>query len=253
MIFVQNCQGILPPLLGRSLLGTVMFGTYGTVRSHFIVEQNEEYIAGDGTGLPLHKTMAAGGAAGLSVAFLATPVDQLKIALQTQTQSACDPQSANGTPRPRYTSTLGCCQHLIQTHGLLKGFYCQLLPTICECLCLSVYFAAYETGKRHLSSSSYLPLSLVHVISGSISGVVMVCVSLPFDTVKTRLMYAHAHTNTSKHPPYNNPMECLRATVRSEGVAGLYRGLQPACLRAAFANGVSFVVFEGVLSCMQIK
>ena len=45
-------------------------------------------------------------------------------------------------------------------------------------------------------------------------------------------------------PEYDGLLDCLRQTVRAEGVRGLYRGIVPNMLKAVPAVAISYTVFE---------
>ena len=45
-------------------------------------------------------------------------------------------------------------------------------------------------------------------------------------------------------PEYSGLLDCLRQTVRGEGVRGLYAGLVPNMLKAVPAVAISYTVFE---------
>jgi solute carrier family 25 carnitine/acylcarnitine transporter 20/29 len=46
---------------------------------------------------------------------------------------------------------------------------------------------------------------------------------------------------------YRGWMDCMRQTVRVEGITGLYRGMLPCMLRAAPVNGAPFCLFHSFL------
>jgi solute carrier family 25 carnitine/acylcarnitine transporter 20/29 len=49
---------------------------------------------------------------------------------------------------------------------------------------------------------------------------------------------------------YSSSIECLRKTVQSDGVAGLYRGFGACMLRAAPVNAMTFVAYEVAMNAM---
>lgn len=47
-----------------------------------------------------------------------------------------------------------------------------------------------------------------------------------------------------EHHAYRNMFDALRRILRSEGWAGLYKGIVPSTVKAAPAGAVTFVVYE---------
>ena len=55
-------------------------------------------------------------------------------------------------------------------------------------------------------------------VAGVAGGVAVVLIGHPFDTVKTRLQ-------TSPRGVYSGTIDCLKKTVRDEGMRGFYSGI----------------------------
>lgn len=61
-------------------------------------------------------------------------------------------------------------------------------------------------------------------IASMISGF-LVCIGMnPFDVVSTRMYNQAVDPTTGRGLTYRNPIDCFRKTVKSEGIAGLYKG-----------------------------
>ena len=43
---------------------------------------------------------------------------------------------------------------------------------------------------------------------------------------------------------YRDTFHCMQSIVREQGVAGLYRGLLPSCVKLMPAAGISFMCYE---------
>ncbi|ORX78949.1 mitochondrial substrate carrier family protein [Basidiobolus meristosporus CBS 931.73] len=79
-----------------------------------------------------------------------------------------------------------------------------------------------------------VPDSAKDFIAGTFGGWAQVVAGHPFDTLKVRLQ-------TQGNPPkYNGGMDCLRITLKEEGLAGLYRGVTSPLAGIGFCNAVVF-------------
>ncbi len=100
-------------------------------------------------------------------------------------------------------------------------------------------------------------------IIGSTCGILGRLIDFPFDTIKTRLQTASldalqarlaarargaaggvAEASAPRFLPTESPLQCLRNTVRKEGLRGLYRGCVTPCMGAAVEDSISFSVYH---------
>ena len=70
---------------------------------------------------------------------------------------------------------------------------------------------------------------LRHFVGGYCSGIALVLAGHPFDTVKVRLQ-----THGGIGGRFGGPIDCVRQTVRHEGLSALYKGVTP----PLFATGI---------------
>lgn len=45
---------------------------------------------------------------------------------------------------------------------------------------------------------------------------------------------------------YKGTVDCIRCILRDQGVAGLYKGLVPSCIKLMPAAGISFMCYEAL-------
>lgn len=62
-------------------------------------------------------------------------------------------------------------------------------------------------------------MNIIDVTAGIIGGIVVVLTGHPFDTTKTRLQ-------TAPEGFYGGTVDCIRKTLKWEGVQGFYTGIQ---------------------------
>jgi solute carrier family 25 carnitine/acylcarnitine transporter 20/29 len=61
---------------------------------------------------------------------------------------------------------------------------------------------------------------LIDILAGTIAGINATLVGHPFDTIKVRLQ-----TQPRENPLYNGVMDCIRKTIKWEGIRGLFAGM----------------------------
>mmetsp|Transcript_22286 Transcript_22286/g.22459 ORF Transcript_22286/g.22459 Transcript_22286/m.22459 type:complete len:344 (+) Transcript_22286:238-1269(+) len=85
---------------------------------------------------------------------------------------------------------------------------------------------------------------LIDYVAGAAGGVTVVLIGHPFDTIKTRLQTA---------PPgfYGNTADCIRKTLRKEGVGGFFKGMSSPLAGQQFFRAASFVTFHHTLKQLQ--
>nr|XP_039268925.1 tricarboxylate transport protein, mitochondrial-like [Styela clava] len=95
-------------------------------------------------------------------------------------------------------------------------------------------FAALAAGKNQPKN----PVKAV--LAGGIAGGIEICITFPTEYVKTQLQLAEGMHS----PKYKGIMDCVRVTVKSHGVLGLYRGLSSLVYGSIPKAAVRFGVFE---------
>jgi len=130
---------------------------------------------------------------------------------------------------------------LFRTEGL-KGFFKGLqYPVISAGAINSIFFGVYGASLRHLcpdSAAGSASLTSVY-LAGLAGGTVQLAVACPVELVKTRLQTTAIGTA--------RPWDCVRHTVASQGLRGLYTGLGPHFWRDGHGFGVYMVLYEGLL------
>mmetsp|Transcript_4366 Transcript_4366/g.7549 ORF Transcript_4366/g.7549 Transcript_4366/m.7549 type:complete len:318 (+) Transcript_4366:78-1031(+) len=164
-----------------------------------------------------------------------TPMDQVKVLMQTQKVGA------GGVPQ--YSGTWDCTQHIYRREGL-RGLYKGTIATLARDVPgFMTYFVVYELAKDalmrwygidpRLGSISPVPI----LTAGGLGGVAAWAVIFPIDTIKSRFQKAPEGT-------YRGIWDVYQELVRREGYAALYRGVRPALFRAFPANAACFMGME---------
>ncbi|KAI9476528.1 MAG: mitochondrial carrier domain-containing protein [Benjaminiella poitrasii] len=98
-----------------------------------------------------------------------------------------------------------------------------------------------DISKEPTSFTSNLRLQLEDLAFGSVAGMVGKVIEYPFDTVKVRLQ-----TQSVTNPVFKGPLDCFKATIKNEGVMGLFRGISSPIIGAMLENAVLFVGYRQI-------
>mmetsp|Transcript_24792 Transcript_24792/g.49518 ORF Transcript_24792/g.49518 Transcript_24792/m.49518 type:complete len:334 (-) Transcript_24792:78-1079(-) len=198
--------------------------SYPTTRSSTVVEYRP----------PLEDkalTAVAGATAGVCAAFTVCPLDVVKTRLQGQERVQGQQLKYNGTTRTLLR---------IMSEEGIRGCYRGLCPTLLGMVpTWTTYFTSYNTIKTKLELWSrkktrvFTGQTALHMASACGAGIMTATVTNPFWVVKTRIQMSSTATCA-----YSGTLDAFAKIVRTEGVAGLYRGLGPSLL------GVSHITIQ---------
>ncbi|KAI9343832.1 mitochondrial carrier domain-containing protein [Pilaira anomala] len=91
------------------------------------------------------------------------------------------------------------------------------------------------------TKASNIRLQLEDLTFGSIGGMVGKVVEYPFDTIKVRLQ-----TQSVENPIFKGPMDCLKSTIKEEGIKGLFKGMSSPIVGAMLENAVLFFGYRQI-------
>eukprot|EP00743_Colponemidia_sp_Colp-15_P003056 GILK01003303.1.p1 GENE.GILK01003303.1~~GILK01003303.1.p1 ORF type:complete len:300 (-),score=38.34 GILK01003303.1:731-1630(-) len=84
----------------------------------------------------------------------------------------------------------------------------------------------------------------VRFVTGGLASMTAETVTIPVDVTKIRLQLQGSGDSPDKM--YNGMVDCMRKTVKNEGIGGLYKGLAPAVLRQAVYSSIRMGVYEPI-------
>ena len=140
-----------------------------------------------------------------------------------------------------YPNLVSATSSLMKDRGV-AGFYTGWWPGIAGKIpSYGLTWTLFEQIKRIRATMSNRPaMDVENSIMGCIASATTVCVMIPMDTVKTRLV------TQSKFPdlvPYDGINDCFRRILQEEGVGAFYRGLTPRLLSVVPMIGIQFGVY----------
>lgn len=136
--------------------------------------------------------------------------------------------------------------------GGIRGFYTGWWPGIAGKIpSYGLTWTLFEQIKRVRSSMSDRPAKdIENSIMGCMASATTVCIMIPMDTVKTRLV---TQLNYPDLVPYKGINDCFRTVLKEEGIGAFYRGLAPRLLSVVPMIGIQFGVYEFTKKFMLAK
>lgn len=212
-------KGGTPPLFGWAVMDSVMLGSLSNYRR----------LLADEEGLSYWQHSLAGLGAGLTVSFVATPIEHVKARLQVQ---------YDATSRV-YRGPIDAITQLVKSRTLYNG----LTATMVQRSWFSVFWLTYAITTKELETTSLSPSSKSFLAGGTAASVYWI-MAFPADVIKQRIM-----TDSLTSPKYPTWLSCARAVSR-EGVKGFYRGFIPCFLRSFPTNASAVLVFDTTMRFM---
>ncbi|XP_064633947.1 mitochondrial carnitine/acylcarnitine carrier protein-like isoform X2 [Lineus longissimus] len=173
----------------------------------------------------------AGMLAGVFTTAIMAPGERIKCLLQIQ----------HGSQKPKYSGPVDVVKQLHKEGGVRNIFKGTAATLLRDVPASGAYFASYEWLQNILtpegkSRSDLGPLRTL--LAGGLAGMANWVVAIAPDTLKSRLQTAPEGT----YP--NGIRDVFRHMMKTEGPAGLFKGLSPVMLRAFPANAACFLGYE---------
>ena len=201
--FTNLYRGIKPPMLGIGLEKSIVFGTYETskrfLKSTNINNTNIEY------GI-------SGAVSGFAASFVVTPIERMKILLQTNNKMIIN-----------------------KSHLNVKFLYRGLGSTFTrEMPGFTIYFSMYEKLKKYYSNLYQLN-SFHYFLFGGTSGLSAWLFIYPQDLLKSRIQASSDSLKISN---------IIQNIYKTDGIKGFFKGFNLALLRAVPLHAGTFTTVE---------
>jgi len=179
---------------------------------------------------------------GVSAAISKTavaPIERVKLLLQVQ---ASNPQIK---PEDRYTGIGNCFSRVTKEQGfasLWRGNFANVIryfPTQAHNFAFKDFIKSlFMNG---VTPQQKLRFFLSNVAAGSAAGAASLCFVYPLDFARTRL---GADVGKGKDRQFTSLSQCLRSIMKSDGIAGLYRGFLVSIQGIIVYRGAFFGLFD---------
>jgi solute carrier family 25 carnitine/acylcarnitine transporter 20/29 len=235
LIGIGACVRVHPPLPLRLLVLTrrrrqvsVQFGGFHYARRAFEARNAES------TGNPAlsySQYYAAGAFAGLANTALSSPIEHIRIRLQTQPHGAAR----------LYAGPIDCVRQLARQGHLYRGTAVTFLR---EAQAYGMWFTAFEFLMNRDAARNGIAREEISTLKvagyGGLAGEVLWLSSYPFDVVKSK-MQSDGFGAAMK---YSSMRDCFAKVYRAEGLGGFWKGIGPTLLRAMPVSAGTFATVE---------
>jgi solute carrier family 25 2-oxodicarboxylate transporter 21 len=170
--------------------------------------------------LPFGYQFVAGAIAGVSEILVFYPLDVVKTRMQLDTGKGM--------------GLMGTFKNIVATQGLSRLYKGLAPPLMLEAPKRAVKFAANDFwGKQFMSMAGTTQMTQsISILTGCSAGATESFVVVPFELVKIKLQ--------DKTSPFKGPMDVIKHVVKTEGVLGLYNGMEATFWRHVWWNGGYF-------------
>ncbi|KAG0233541.1 hypothetical protein BGW42_007376 [Actinomortierella wolfii] len=175
------------------------------------------------------QTGLAGIGAGITVSFVAAPVEHIKARLQVQYDAKTK----------LYSGPIDCAKQLIRNNGI-RGLWKGLVPTMWFRSWFFMWWSSYEIYGGLMRKYTNMSEPAINFWAGGLGANTFWLFSFPHDVIKNRIMTQP----DVKNPPFPNIRSVAKHIYRTEGLKGFYRGFVPCLLRAFPTNACALTSFE---------
>ncbi|KAF5337081.1 hypothetical protein D9611_003135 [Ephemerocybe angulata] len=247
-------KGATPPAVGWAAIDSVLLGSLHNYRLFLVRQGMTEPTPGSGIQrLTLFGHGIAGLMAGCTSAFIATPVELLKVKLQLQSQRS--------VAERRFKGPVHCATQIIRVQGI-QGLYSGFTGSLAFRVNFFWMFLSFEALMRGFTSLSGTRFEIstgsANFLSGGLAAFSYWIMAIPADNLKNRMM-AYPYPSPYPYPSENTTVSRLslyrtaRDIFRRDGYSGFFRGLGPCLLRAFPVNASAFFVYEGVMRLLDAE
>ncbi|KAK7192839.1 hypothetical protein DPSP01_012950 [Paraphaeosphaeria sporulosa] len=224
-------KGTLTPLIGIGACVSVQFGGFHYARRAFEARNLEKTGSGD---LSYSQYYAAGAFAGITNTVLSSPIEHIRIRLQTQPHGAAR----------LYNGPIDCIKKLTAHEGIRGVYRGTAVTFLREANAYGAWFAAFEfmmnkDAERNNIKRDEISTAKV-ALYGGLAGEALWLWSYPFDVIKSK-MQTDGFGETQK---YKSMRDCFAQTFKAEGLGGFWRGIGPTLLRAMPVSAGTFATVE---------
>lgn len=225
-------KGTLTPLIGIGACVSVQFGGFHYARRQFEARNKARGAKGE---LSYGQYYASGAFAGIANTVLSSPIEHIRIRLQTQ------PHGVNRL----YNGPIDCVKKLSAHQGVLGGLYRGTAVTfIREAQAYGMWFTTFEYLMNADAARNGIKREDIGTgkvaLYGGLAGEMLWLSSYPFDVIKSKMQ----SDGFGKDMKYSSMRDCFAKVWRAEGMGGFWKGIGPTLLRAMPVSAGTFVTVE---------
>ena len=229
-------------MIGQAFIKAIQFAvneiTFVWLENHSTIQSN------------IIKMTIAGTLAGLLSSFVVSPVELVKIRMQTQNKLNTNKKDGDAcASSPVYNNELDCARWVVKNEGW-KALFCHGLgiTIIREIPSFAFYFVAYGLLARS-AMADILGSHAAPLVFGAMAGWAMWIPTYPIDIVKTIVQVQTTEKGNKKEAL--NSRQITAKLYRAGGIWAFFDGLEPKLARAAVKHAVTFWVYEVLMGVLR--
>ncbi|XP_072913325.1 mitochondrial uncoupling protein 4 isoform X3 [Hemitrygon akajei] len=226
-------QGVTPAIYRHIVYSGVRMVAYEQLRDSLLKKNDDGYF-------PLWKAVLGGMISGAIGQFFASPTDLVKVQMQMEGRRRLE-----GKP-PRIHGVYHAFVKILSEGGI-RGLWAGWIPNVQRAALVSLGdLTTYDTVKYFLLRNTALKDgSLCHALSSICAGLVAATMGTPADVIKTRIMN-QTRDKQGRGLLYTSTYDCLKQTIKREGLLSLYKGFLPIWARMAPWSLTFWLTFEQI-------
>ncbi|KAF2166182.1 hypothetical protein M409DRAFT_55051 [Zasmidium cellare ATCC 36951] len=234
-------KGTLTPLIGIGACVSVQFAGFNYAKRAFEAQnaaklhKSVDQLDKEPQPLSYGQYYAAGAFAGLANTILSSPIEHVRIRLQTQPHGAAR----------LYSGPLDCITKLSRSPSVARGLYRGTSVTLLrEAQAYGFWFLTFEylmnqDAKRNAYARKDIATWKIATYGG-LAGEMLWISSYPFDVIKSKMQT----DGFGEKQRYKSMRDAFAQTFRQEGAMGFWRGIGPTLLRAMPVSAGTFATVE---------
>jgi len=192
----------------------------------------------DETRVQLFRSFSVGSLAGMAGKVVEMPFDTIKVRLQTQGQI----QVAGVEP---FLGPLDCFRKTMKSEGFRALYRGLASPLLGSALDTAVIFCLYEEMKHFISARTGRTLQLSDLcLAGAATGIFTGLILTPIELIKCRIQAQRRGIVMANIPSYAGTLDCIKQTIHTDGITGLFRGGISTIVREVPGNALWFGGYE---------
>ncbi|KAJ3169951.1 hypothetical protein HDU88_000593 [Geranomyces variabilis] len=228
-------SGISSAMFGIAITQYVYYYWYELVKAAL------EKAAGADRALTVAENMLTGAIAGAATAGITNPIWVINTRQVVKKNESDD----NAKPIYKKQGTIETAMKILREEGI-KGFWQGILPALILVINPVIQFTVFERLKGWLQNRKNTALGgLDFFILGAISKLAATSITYPYIVVKSRMQLKQSGDENTR---YKSVLDGLRKIINTEGVRGLYKGIEAKLVQSVLASAATFALKEQFFS-----
>mmetsp|Transcript_7507 Transcript_7507/g.15020 ORF Transcript_7507/g.15020 Transcript_7507/m.15020 type:complete len:340 (-) Transcript_7507:642-1661(-) len=230
-------RGVTAPLTAVTPVFALSFWGYDMGKRIVKFADKSDINPGEAYNFTIPQLVAAGGLSAIPTTMAMSPSERIKCLLQVQ---ANEVEKGN---KPKYKGMVDCGMAVYKEGGIRSLYRGTVLTLMRDVPGSMAWFGTYELVKKELmhlqgidpATGTLSPLAVL--AAGGFAGMACWAIAIPPDVLKSRYQ-------TAPEGQYKGLGDVYRHLMAEEGPSALFKGFNPAMIRAFPANAACFLGME---------